>query len=84
MYVAIRQLELCRASRKITHLLQHVFALSLREDAHSRCRKQEKGGIWDFVEGYVFEGMAEQLVEVLRSDIVGVVAKGRDTCDMSC
>jgi hypothetical protein len=50
--------------------------LSLGEYAHARCRKQEQRRIRDFFEGYIFERMAKELVEVFRPDVVRVLAKG--------
>ena len=76
MEVAIWQLKLGGPARKGAHLIQYGFPLIRRQYAHARGGKKKKGRVRNLVERYVFERMAEQLVQVVGADAVGTVAKG--------
>lgn len=69
-------MELGGASRELADFLQYLLPLALGQYAHARCCEQEERCIRDFFEGYVFERMAEELVEVFGADIVRVFAEG--------
>jgi hypothetical protein len=52
-----------------------LFPLYIREYAHAGCRKQEKRSIRDVFGWDVLEHMAEELIEVIGTDIVRVFAE---------